>query len=92
MHKLECFMENKKHKRLWDFEIQTDHLNQQKRKRTSRMVDFAVAADLRVKLNEIEKEDKYLDLAMELKKLWNIKPAAIAIVLSLKDWYKDWRT
>ena len=69
-------------KRLWDFEIQTDHLisarrpdllnNQQKRnkkeKRTWKIVDFAVPADHRIKLKEREKKDKYLDLGWELKK------------------------
>ena len=37
-----------------------------KRKRTYKIVDFAVPADHRVKLKESEK-DKYLDLARELK-------------------------
>ena len=32
------------------------------------MVDLAVPADHRVKLEEKEKKDKYLDLARELKK------------------------
>ena len=31
------------------------------------IVDFAVPADHRVKLKEIEKKDKYLDFALELK-------------------------
>ena len=33
-----------------------------------KFVDFAVPADLRIKLKECEKRDKYLDLARELKK------------------------
>ena len=47
--------------------------NQQKKKEkkrkkiTSKIVDFAVPADLRVKLKESEKKDKYLDLVWELK-------------------------
>ena len=40
-------------------------------KGTCRIVDFAVPADLRVKLKESEKKDKYLDLARELTK--NVK-------------------
>ena len=43
--------------------------NQQQKKRTCRIVDFAVLADHRVKLKESEKKDKYLDLTKELKKL-----------------------
>ena len=38
--------------------------------RTCKIVDFAVPADLRVKLKECEKKDKYLNLSRELKKLW----------------------
>ena len=60
------------------FEIQTDHLISARRldeeivnkKRTCRKVDFAVPADHRVKLKEIYKKDKYLDLARELEKLF----------------------
>ena len=44
--------------------------NQQKeKKRTGRIVDFTVLADHRVKLNESETRDKYLDLAGELKSM-----------------------
>ena len=43
-------------------------------------MDFAVPADHRIKLKESEKKDKYLDLARELKKLWNIKVTIIPIV------------
>ena len=57
--------------------MQTDHLISARRpdliiinnkNRTSKIVDFAVPADHRIKLKEREKKDKYLDLAMELKK------------------------
>ena len=46
--------------------------NQQKKKRTSKIVDFAVPADHRVKLKECENKDKYLDLSRELKNLWQL--------------------
>ena len=64
-------------KLLWDFQIQTGHLIStrrpeliiiNKKKTTSRIVDFAVSADQRVMLKESEKKDKYLDLARESKK------------------------
>ena len=42
--------------------------NQQNKLRIYKIVDFAVAADHRIKLKECEKKDKYLDLARELKK------------------------
>ena len=44
-------------------------------------MDFAVPADHRVKLQESEKKYKYLNLAKELKKLWNIKVTFIPIVI-----------
>ena len=44
-------------------------------------VDFAVLADHKIKLKEREKKDKYLDLARELEKLWNMKVTIIPIVI-----------
>ena len=71
-------LENETHKLLWNVEIQTDHLIlarwpdliriNKKKKRICRIVDFDVLADHRVKLKECKKNDKYLDLARELKK------------------------
>ena len=51
------------------------------KKRTCKIVDFAVPADHRIKLKEWEKKDKYLDLAREVKKLWNMQVAIIPIVI-----------
>ena len=77
MHNLTSVLENKTHKLLWDFDIQTDHLISARRpnllyskprKRTCRNVDFSELADHRVKLKESEKKDKYLDLVSNLKK------------------------
>ena len=53
-------------------------VNKQK-KRTYRIVNFAVPADHRVTLKEIEKRSKYLDLARQLKKLRNMKVTVIPI-------------
>ena len=44
--------------------------------------DFAVLADHRIKLKECEKKDKYLDLARELKKLWDMKVTIVPIMIS----------
>ena len=43
-------------------------------------MDFAVQTDQRVKTKRYRKRDNYLDLARELKKLWNIKVTVIQIV------------
>ena len=52
---------------------------QQKKKRTCKIVDFAVPADHRIKLKECEKKDKYLDLTWELKKLCNMRVTIVPI-------------
>ena len=46
------------------------------------IVDFTFPADHRVKLKECLKRDKYLNLARELKRLWNMKETIIPIVIS----------
>ena len=71
--------------------------NNQQKKTTFRIVDSAVLDDHRAKLKECEKKDKYLDLARELKKQWNMKVTILPIVIgalvqSPNDWYRDWRT
>ena len=91
MHNPATVLENDTHKVLWDFDIQTDHLISsrrpdfiiisKKKKRTCKIVDFAVPADKRIKLKECEKKDNNLDLARELKKLWNMKVTIIPIVI-----------
>ena len=58
--------------------------NSQQIKITCRIVDFAVLADHRVKLKEIEKKDKYMDLARELKKVMELE--------SDGDTNYNWRT
>ena len=44
-------------------------------------MEFAALVDHRVKLKESRKKSKYLDLAKELKKLWNMKVTVIPIVI-----------
>ena len=51
------------------------------RRRTCKIVDFAVPADHRIKLKECEKRDMYLDLVRKLKKLWNMQVTIILIVI-----------
>ena len=50
-------------------------------KKICKVVDFVVPADHRIKLKGSEKRDKYLNLARELKKLWNMKVTIIPIVI-----------
>ena len=44
-------------------------------------MDFSIPADHRLKLKESEKKDKYLGLARELKKLWNMKVMVILVLI-----------
>ena len=94
MHNPAPVLENDTHKLLWDFDIHTDHQisarrpdliitkkKKKKKMKICKIVDFAVPADHRIKLKECEKRDKYLDLARELKKLWNMKVTIIPIVI-----------
>ena len=71
-------------------DIHTDHLISarrpdliiiNKKEWICKIVDFAVATDHRIKQKDCEKKDKYLDLAKELKKLWNMKVTIIPIVI-----------
>ena len=55
--------------------------NQQKKKRTCQILDFAIQGDHRVKLKESKRKHKYLDLARELKNLWNMKVMFISMVI-----------
>ena len=91
MRKQASILENDTHKFLWDSDTQTGHLISarqpdfiiinKKRKRIYKIADFAVPADHRIRLKELEKKDKYLELARELKKLWNMKVIIIPIVI-----------
>ena len=52
-----------------------------KRKRNCKIVDFSVPADHKINMKECEKKDKYLDLAREIKKLWNMQVTVKPIVI-----------
>ena len=89
MHNPALVLENDSHKLLWDFNIETDHLIParrpdliiiSKKKTICKIVEFLVPANHRINLKESEKKDKYLDLARELKTLWNMKVTIVPIV------------
>ena len=92
MHNQAPVIENDTHKLLWDFDIHTDRLISARRpsliiikekRRTYKIVDVVVPADHRIKLKEFEKKVKYLNLSMELKKLWNMQMTIIPIVIGV---------
>ena len=66
------------YKLLWDFNIQTDHVIEawradfvvvDKKRRTCKIIDFAVPGDSRIEEKEKEKIEKYQDLRRELQKI-----------------------
>ena len=63
---------------MWDFSIQTDHVKEarrpdlvvvDKKRRTCKIIDFAVPGDSRIEEKEKEKIEKYQDLRRELQKI-----------------------
>ena len=74
---------------MWDFSIQTDHVIEARRldfavvdkKRTFKIIDFAVPGDSRIEDKEKEKIEKYQDLRRELKKIWNVRVKIIPLVV-----------
>ena len=89
MHNPAPVLENDSHKLLWDFNIHTDHLIQVRRPdlimiNKKENLQNSRLCCLGWPLNKTErmwKEDKYLDLARELKKLWNMQVTIIPIVI-----------
>ena len=70
--------------------IRTDHLllarrpdliTINKKKRICKIIDIAVPADHIINLKECAKKDKYLNLAWELIKLWNMKVTILPILI-----------
>ena len=59
----------------------TQPYNNQQKKRTYKIVNFAVPADHTLKLKESEKKEKYFHLAIDLKKLRNMKVTVTPIII-----------
>ena len=53
-------------------------------------MDFAVPAEHKLKFKESKKRDGYLDLARELKMVWNIKVTVIPIVIGALVTISKW--
>ena len=99
MHNPVSVPENDINRLLWDFDIQRGHLVSarrpdliliNKKKRTCKIVNFAVPADYTIKLKECEKKDENLDLPRELKKLWDMKVRIILIVIGTFGTVTKW--
>ena len=91
-HNPESVLDNEIHKLHRNFETKIDHqisarrpdliiINEKKKKENFQNYGLFFTADHRVKLKECKKRDKYLDLARELKKMWNMKVTIIQTVI-----------
>ena len=88
-HQPEAVIENDSCKILWDFTVQTDHFITarrpdmifiDKKHHECQIVVFAIPYDTRVDDKEVENIEEYLDLARELKKVWNIRVIVVPLV------------
>ena len=52
-----------------------------KKRRTCKIIDFAVPRDSRTEEKEKEKIEKYQDLRRELQKIWNVRVKIIPLVM-----------
>ena len=76
--------------KVWNFSIQTEHVIEvwrpdslvvDKKRRTCKIIDFAVPGNIRIEEKEKEKIEKHQDLRRELQKIWNVKVKIIPLVV-----------
>ena len=89
-HEPESVLENEDYKILCDFSIPTDHVIEarrpdlavvDKKRRTCKMIDFAIPGNSRIEEKEKEKIEKYQDLRRESQKIWNVQVQIIPLVV-----------
>ena len=83
-------LENENFKILWDFSIQTDkeiRANRpdivfvDKREQTVMFIDVAIPNDHNIIEKKLEKIEKYADLGIEIKELWNMQRVDIVPIV-----------
>ena len=89
-HQSEAVIEHDSCKTLWEFTVQTDRFITarrpdmiliDKKHHECQIIDFAIPYDTRGDDKEVEKIERYLDLARELKKVWNMKVIVVPLVV-----------
>ena len=89
-HALRKVEENEEVKILWDFNIKTDReihhrrpdiVAQRRKERRTIIVDIAIPGDRNVDHKEIEKREKYQDLAREIGNLWKTRTKVVPVVV-----------
>ena len=83
-------LENENFKILWDFSIQTDKeiranrpdiIFVDKRERTVMFIDVTIPNDHNIIQKKLEKIEKYTDLGIEIKELWNMQRVDIVPIV-----------
>ena len=86
----ESVLENENYKLLSDFCIRTDHNIEatrpdlvlvDKSRKSCHIIDVAIPEDSGVREKEFEKVEKYQNLAIELRRMWEVKAIVVPIVL-----------
>ena len=89
-HTPEKIIENDKAKVLWDYDVRTDHGIQarkpdlivvNKEHQRVQLIDVAIPWDTRTMEKSREKIDKYQDLKMEIRRLWQAEVEVVPIIL-----------
>ena len=83
-------LENENFKILWDFSIQTDReiranrpdiIFVDKREQTVMFIDVTIPNDHNIIEKKLEKIEKYTDLGIEIKELWNMQRVDIVPIV-----------
>jgi len=89
-HEAEKVLENDQCKLLWDFAIRTDKIIEvhrpdivivNKQTKQAQLIDVAVPGDARVASKEVEKMQKYQNLAIEMQRLWELKKVKVVPIV-----------
>lgn len=89
-HRAEKVVENEDVKVLWDFNVFVDKFIEARRPdiilvkkevKECVIIDIAVPGDVRTKMKEEEKIDKYQDLAREISRLWGMSTTVVPIII-----------
>ena len=89
-HRAEKVVENEDVKVLWDFNVFVDKFIEarrpdiilvKKKVKECVIIDIAVPGDVRTKMKEEEKIDKYQDLAREISRLWGMSTTVVPIII-----------
>ena len=87
-HVPESVLENESYKLLWNYNVRADHNIEARRLGDldlvlidEKIIDVAIPEDSGLKEKEIEKVERYQNLARELRRTWEVKTKVVPIVV-----------